>query len=265
MDKTQNMTDLYHKGATLRDIAFQYKITWQSVRKRLIKAGVRMRPKGYKKYSYDHNAFLLDTPTSLYVIGLLMADGNISQNTIQIELAEKDECLLKEIQQFLQYSGPITSRTRKNPGGVVKSKKEFFTTVSLRVTAPDLVKRLAQWGVLPNKSKTAQVNTDILFRSGLEEFFFRGLFDGDGCVSNKGKNGSHYANLCGSPAMVKTFRAWCEKRIHKKGYLLVRSPHFHVAQFYGTTANELIHLLYGSIEGPRLPRKANLFSAISEL
>jgi len=129
--------------------------------------------------------------------------------------------------------------------------------VSLRITSAELKKSLADvWGVFPNKSKTATMKETIL-NSPFAVHFFRGLFDGDGCVHRRG-NGYFYANLCGTPNIIDSFRDFCWKSIRETGNLQRRTSYTHVVQFGSRAAPLLGKLLYG-VDGPRLHRKERVF------
>jgi hypothetical protein len=158
--------------------------------------------------------------------------------------------VLKGLRKFLNYTGPIEIRTRIQKSGFVSHM------CSLRVSAPDLVSRLIQLGIVPKKSFRSEIPKKV-FDTKMEQFFFRGLFDGDGCIHIR-KDGSRLASLCGHPNVIDSFRNLCWNKIREVGSLHRRSPTLHVVLFPDRAVKKLRGLLYGDRKGPRLKRKENL-------
>lgn len=247
----------YLNGEDTQRIARSFLISGETVRCWLKEMGVTRRNTGDRNriYTYDANSFKIPNIDSAYFAGLLLADGNINKKKtlFQIEIDEKDSYILEEFKHFIKYTGEITTRTRIQKSG-------YKSTLSaLRITAPDVINDLINiWGVVPQKSKIATLNIgDVVFDNTLEEFFFRGLFDGDGCIHIR-KNNHMFVSLAGHPCIIDSFRDWCWKKIRMVGSLNKRSEVTHVVMFGSSSAIAVMNLLYSDERGSRLWRKQNL-------
>jgi hypothetical protein len=110
----------------------------------------------------------IDTAEKAYILGLLAADGNVSdKGRISLGLQDKDSDLLRFVRDRLSPRHVIT---------VVEHRK--FS--SFGFTSHDMATDLAKWGIVPRKSRT------ISWPTALGEFqrpFLLGYFDGDGSAS----------------------------------------------------------------------------------
>jgi hypothetical protein len=253
----QEAAKRYLAGENTQEIGRSIKVTGETVRRWLEALGVPRRTLAERNRKYECNevAFEVLTPTAAYYAGLLMADGWVRKGkSVAIELHERDEVLLVGLRKFLSYTGPFYRRKRKQKSGSVSKM------VALHVTAPQLVSQLAKWGVVPRKSQVGAVGPRLVQNPALASFFYRGLFDGDGCAHRR-PNGKLYLNLCGTPKIIDSFRDWCWREVRQSGSLNRRSRTNHVVQFGGKTAQLVGSLLYGKPAAPRLKRKARLFRA----
>jgi len=242
-------------GETTTQIARRFRVSGETVRQWLMVLGVtrRSRAERFRKYHHRGDAFSKPTPTTAYFAGLLLADGNVQprDGLVQISLSAKDAYLVEALCAFLEHTGPLFYFTRQHRSGTQSHM------VALRVVAHDLIQPLAQWGVIPRKSHDGTVPPELR-NSAIEEFYFRGLFDGDGCVHRRPTTKRLYVSLCGTPAIIDAFRDWCWREVREAGSLHRRSVTTHVVQFGGAAAIVVGKRLYQSTEAPRLKRKARL-------
>lgn len=248
----------YLAGETTQEISRSFGLSSETVRSWLSKQGVKRRRASFylKKYDYDHNAFNVDSPESFYYAGFLMADGNIySGRILQLEILEKDIDTLIGFKDFLKYSGNIEKRTRIRKSGLISKY------CALRLTAMDLIEQLGRFGIVPRKSVYGKIEKVIL-ESKLKEFFFRGIFDGDGCVHKRKNSGIAFVSFCGTPPVVDAFRDWCWATVREVGSLSVRSKITNVVCFSHRAAYKICNILYGNAYGPRLKRKEDLLKMI---
>lgn len=166
-----------------------------------------------------------------------MADGNIccSKNPsgIIVLLKKEDLSHLYKLKDFLCYSGNIKeykSNSTYNSG-------EIYYRID--IYSKYLVNSISKYGVVPNKSITAEVK--ILENN---RDFWRGVVDGDGCIGIY--NNYPTINLSGSYLLVNQFRNYmisiCPdfmskiiKFKNKKAYRIVT---------YGNKAVKIIDNLY---------------------
>lgn len=251
-DHLDQAAAMYRAGLTTAQIGRHFKVVGETARRWLHLKGVQIRSRAERsrRYYYDNQAFERRTAEAAYYAGLLMADGSIDpkKRLLSLEIHKRDEELVLNFKAFLKYTGMLSYRTRRQKSGTLTP------TVALRLTAPELIQQLRAWGVVPRKSKVGVVGRAI---AGVEEFFFRGLFDGDGCAHRRRCN-TAYANFCGTPAVVRAFRKWCRANVGHDGYLDIRSETVHVVQFYAGNAVSLGRLLYSNPVGPRMSRKERL-------
>lgn len=58
-----------------------------------------------KRYKYNHDYFSKWTHENAWIIGFITADGNIHNNTLNIQLARKDVCILEHIRDKISRVG----------------------------------------------------------------------------------------------------------------------------------------------------------------
>jgi intein/homing endonuclease len=192
----------------------------------------------------------------MYYAGLLMADGNIARHRklMQIEILKKDRELVDGLKEFAEYTGRVETRTRTHESG----KKSRM--VILRITSPGIVGDLSLFGVISRKSEKGKIPKWIIGHS-LSEFYFRGIFDGDGCIGvRKGKHcfGKKFITFGGTPTVVRAFRKWAYMKTGEKGGLSKRTKKFWMLFYSYHSVPKVGQALYGDKRGMRLERKAML-------
>lgn len=156
----------YRGGLTTYQVAEKYGIKECSAWEFLKRRGLTRPPSiTNRRFTYDGHAFNQITPESAYWIGMMMTDGCVTnEGMVCLGLAAKDGDHITRFRNFLKSGHRISqSETRR------------FSNFHLR--APDLVKSLGIYGVVPRKTFIAKV-------IGLENdrHFWRGAIDGDGSV-----------------------------------------------------------------------------------
>jgi hypothetical protein len=144
----------------------------------------------YQKINDPKGANILalkDTPNFIYLVGLIAADGNIKwvgctksciTNVCSIELQKQDVKILEDIHNM--FGGHIYN-TKKGTYLWTLHNLEFIKYLR------DVV------GLSHNKSLTLDVS--YWFKNLTKEqqtHFIRGIFDGDGCISNGSPSSSGY-------------------------------------------------------------------------
>jgi len=120
---------------------------------------------------------VIDSAEKAYILGLLAADGNVSDaDRITLGLQAKDEHLVRAVRAVLSPQ----SRLAVSANGFV----------AFNFTSHPMAAALARWGIVPRKSRM------IVWHAGLGELqrpFLLGYFDGDGSlfVTRNGR-GSEY-------------------------------------------------------------------------
>ena len=126
----------------------------------------------YRQVAHDPNCKeTLPKETLWYICGLIVSDGNISENKINISSCDKE--LIDKIY-------PLFSDTSKRKIYVYTSSNiNHSISYSILNTNLDFLKFLNSIGVFEKKSKTI---TNVSIPKEYESQFVRGVFDGDGSV-----------------------------------------------------------------------------------
>lgn len=134
--------------------------------------------------------FYITNSNHSYIIGLLQADGNISEcgnkGKITLELSIKDKDILEKISMFLKCNFSIRERTRKI---LLKNKEYHLTSVCLSFF--DLETRQSLKKYIPTSKKSDKIMKP---ENILENDYWRGIIDGDGSLGFT-KNGIPYISL----------------------------------------------------------------------
>jgi hypothetical protein len=148
---------------------------------------------GSRKYSLNHEYFEdITTPEQAYWLGFLVADGTVIKTAktyaLRLELAERDAAHVQLFADAMGSDKPLWSR-RGCAGVSLDSWR--------------LVASLERLGVGQRKSATVKPWDGP---GHLMPHFWRGLFDGDGCICRS--SGRWQMSICGSEACVQEFGAW---------------------------------------------------------
>ena len=127
---------------------------------------------GKQKHIYDENLFTIDTEEKAYILGFIVADGTLSktQTNYCIAIYQKEKEILEDIAK-------ITG------GSVIKQKTRDLYT--LRLNSRKLFDSALEVGLRVNKTYNG-IDCDLIRSSipfHLVDHFFRGLIDGDGCIT----------------------------------------------------------------------------------
>lgn len=214
----EDATKRYIRGESLESIGRSMGVTGAAIGAIAKKRGASMRPIDIanRTRSINDAAFSIPTPESAYWAGFLMADGCIRKNRsgVQLSVAPADIKHIVKFRDFLGSDHKIVTQ-RPAPSSTPKTTGKVGIEISSRQIQADL----AKFGVTPKKSKTAQV-------CGLEmdRDFWRGMIDGDGCISTKPSTGDPSINLVGTLGVVSAFLAFAKTidqkvgaKTHKRG------------------------------------------------
>lgn len=165
---------LYHSGKTPIEIAELLSCTHSNISKRLKRSGVpfhrdytktRYSRKG--RYAINESFFdRIDTPEKAYFLGLLFADGSVTENGFYIKL--KDEDILLRLKECMESEHPVK---RIYYGG--------YSAYIFTVGSKKLASALIHHGCVPNKTRCLHLPT---LDSKLYRHFIRGFYDGDGSL-----------------------------------------------------------------------------------
>ena len=139
-----------------------------------------------------YNPFISSTPTSAYLLGYILGDGNISvrrDNYYTVNIASKDYTHIRQMACI--FGGNIK---------ITKNTKGAFTCWSINIVDQAVCHSLLELGIKPRKS-TEPSNIDYAWIGHNFNHFIRGLIDSDGCICRK-KN-SLYIEIAGHESYIK--------------------------------------------------------------
>lgn len=199
----KKIIDLYQQGYGMTSIAKQLPqpFCFDKVKRVLKDNGVYIRNFSeslevkpeveLRKYLINDN-YNFNSHNGAWVLGFLAADGYLpitrgAKNRVVLTLARKDEDVLYQIKEELEYEGPILQN--KSTTG--------FPNSTLAFTSKILRKKLESYGIVNNKTfKLKEIPKGLS-----EEFkidFIRGFFDGDGSVYGSEKEKRISMNITGA-------------------------------------------------------------------
>jgi hypothetical protein len=246
--------DQYQSGVSVCHLSKTYSISETAICGLLQRRGIQRRAAYdpiHRKHTLNEHAFDSITEESAYWIGFLMADGTIverSANSFQLSLSlqDRDRAHLECFKRFLGSSHAITTITAPT-----------YTSCYLSIRSKKLADALAQYGVIPGKTHTAQV-------IGLEKnrHFWRGVVDGDGYIALL--NNKARLELVGSQMLLKQFLAYIGS-FYPTHQLTIR-PHKSIYKVAtnGPVAYSLIKELYDPCEialARKLETSSNILNA----
>lgn len=166
----------FNRGEIVAKLARKYKVTFATVRKIILDAGIEIGGRR-TKYRLNENVFDgLDSEAAAYYLGFIYADGCIRANALVINLAEKDICIVEAMRNFFETDTPIRMLPKISPktGNVCQS-------CLLQVTSEHLASRLKELGILPMRPDFSRILAHLPERQ--YHHFIRGYMDGDGSIS----------------------------------------------------------------------------------
>lgn len=198
----QIITD-YNNNISSEKLAVKYKMNATTICRIVKRNDGEIKGAGFFNREYDiNNNFLneVDTQEKAYFLGFMFADGYVHKDApeIKIELHEQDIDILKKIQKLLFFN-------KDSKIGVDKEVYRYFT-----VRSQQLVKDLAKHGCM--NCKTFKVSFPKTVPEHLLSHFFRGLFDGDGCLRLNEENRA-FINLTGYKAFLEEIREYLTKTL----------------------------------------------------
>lgn len=180
----EDVKKLYESGLTQKKIADTLDCGLNTVIRRMKELNLRGRSVGIRNYKINEDVFdIIDSQEKAYWLGFLLADGCIAKSagtrrTLRVFLKASDKNHLKKLAKFLNYKGKFHIDNRDNHPryGIV------FNSIIL-------CSSLLNKGWIQFKEfgdiRIFNFVPDFLFNH-----FFRGYFDGDGCITYHRRNKS---------------------------------------------------------------------------
>ena len=139
--------------------------------------------KTFDEYSVNPEKFInISTPEAAYLLGFIWADGHVVNNSKNANISISQERTdMNDIKPALDRTG------RWNFCEIKREKENHKPCLSAYISNRPLANHLMAYGY---RSKSIGTACPILstIPSNLKHYFFRGLFDGDGCLFFKSLN-----------------------------------------------------------------------------
>lgn len=248
--RDNDIIQLYQQGLTMQKIGRKLNISDWTVKNRLIKHNITIRPN--RKHFFDENVFEnINEQWKAYFVGFMFADGCIRKDGLvaKISISYKD----REIIDFFNQKIPNTKIYIEKAKIYHKRGKTFnnHKKITMLLCSKKLCGDLIKLGCKPQKSLI--LDWPIGIPDSLLLHFIRGYFDGDGSISKNGKSVSFVTSYVFADKLRYFFDKY---QISIKIY-----PHGNVSKVLIFRKNDLIklkNLLYLNAEF-YLQRKYNRF------
>ena len=137
---------------------------------------------GNPRIEINKDYFKIQSSDMAYVLGLLSADGCITNNQMSLKLIDRD--ILEKIKVSM-CSDLSICKAGKNQGGL--------DNYQIRVSLSNFTISPVEYGLTERKTFTNQFSKKL--KSRFYSDFIRGYFDGDGCISySKDKRKNSYSS-----------------------------------------------------------------------
>lgn len=209
------------------------------------------------KHGYPRDSFYfhkIDSPDKAYWLGLLYADGTVSEKgkSVSLQLIDKEH-----IEKFKEAIGAVNHKigttvdTRWDPPKII-----YHTSMKDKQLYADLV----SYGCVPRKtyslSKLPDLNDSLMYH------FIRGYFDGDGSIHFVKCNDQYRISFCGTDDFLNDLKIY----LGKPSLKLSRGSNISQLQIMGRVQVEryLDKIYEGSTEKTRLNRKYEKYLDMKE-
>lgn len=164
---------------TQDQICYDLLVSAVGIKKTLVRNQIPLRSSSECNRKYKRNSHYfdsIDTPNKAYILGLIYADGNNHRKhgTITIQLQSRDCQLLERIKDELEYEGPL--RLQRLHDKHPNLQNQYY----LSITDQYMSDQLERLGVV--NAKSLKLTFPEFLPQDLYRDFWRGYFDGDGCI-----------------------------------------------------------------------------------
>jgi len=160
-----------------------------------------------RKYNIDETFFdKMDTEAKAYWLGFITADGNIRKGKLTIKLKAGDKNHLKKFRADIKSEHPIREQEQNVFGGT-------YRLARIEPSSKHLTTALRNLGVMECKSLIVKPCKQV--PDNLLNHYWRGVFDGDGCITYCKRDNLSYpvyrVVLYGNKYMIDGFDSYLKK------------------------------------------------------
>ena len=230
----------YQQGKSVPELSKQYQIKTGTIYSWTKEANIS-RSKGVKSLCNNIEYFdTIDTEMKAYMLGFIIADGNVSihnnQYSLKIKIQRQDRYLLEKLLEELDCTNAITDTREKTT--FAKTEHDYS---GISITSRHLVESLINLKVIP--AKTGYEEMPVILKH-LERHMIRGFFDGDGIACCTDKN--HAFGFVGNGFITQQIL----QMIGGEWEQVTQHPHWITKNLYQTTTSKesrikhLYHYMY---------------------
>ncbi len=257
------MGRLYSSGLSTVEIGKLLNASYTTVNTAVKAQGLKIRTNSENNriYTLNENYFEnIDSSDKAYFLGLLYADGSVSQfkNSCILSLTEIKPTIFEVFKRYLECDKPLYLKGSKLQKDGYVSKPYY----SLEINSEKLSQDLINQGCHPNKTIILDFPNEKMVPKKLLWHFLRGFFDGDGCIGLYGRN--IRLNITGTKSMLYSiknflieFDIFCNvgKYKNKNAYQL---------QANNKNALKFFRLIYEDCNELKLERKYKKYQEVEE-
>lgn len=237
------IVEKYNNGMNTVELASEYNTYNTTIRRILLRNKVPLKSISDRLRFVQNNPFINNTPVADYFLGLLIADGCISKNTITLGLKEEDMYMLEAFALFCSPKLKVNKYFHS-------THKKYQYQVSFRN------KEIGNW--LKTKANFVNKSLECVLFSNLNPSILRGISDGDGCFHIDKSNSLRWDLANGSRDFCLQIMDFLT--LYNIKSTLKYNHCWHVLVY--KDSYKLGQLLY-STSGPFLLRKRNIWAGYS--
>lgn len=130
-------------------------------------------PDHRRKYSFNFDKIVVDSPDKYYWLGFISGDGSIrdKENRLRIELKYEDIEHLRNFNKFFESNYPIKERYNNHNSHCAQ----------VEINSAQLRRYLANYNIVQNKTETFSIPLDKIPEQYIYDYI-RGFMDADGCI-----------------------------------------------------------------------------------
>lgn len=193
-DKKDEIIKDYNEGMGCFKLSKKYGCSEAGILKLLDRHGVTKRGPE-RTYSFDEHFFdIIDTPEKAYILGLIAADGSVSDYSMRLSMMDKD--IIQKTANTIKYTGEIILPTTKG-----KQKHQQYMLILNSVYT---INSLNNVGIKHGKTENLKFPTPDIVSSDLIRHWIRGFHDGDGSLIAPTTKGNRYMfKFIGTPDVIR--------------------------------------------------------------
>ena len=244
---------------SLREIGRVYNVCRKSLSKKLEEIGVKTtKGNHYRKYFHDFDYFeIIDNHEKAYFLGLLMADGYITdsskiygQDCFGISLNYEDGYIIESLKRHIKATNPVHEYFEEDKGDGFGEYHYKRLLLRSQKTVDDLIDK----GVIKQKTLTKSFPDSTQVPDEFIYSYLRGYLDGNGSIClNKLSNGEY------SPYLQFTTSENFAKGLKEKFHCVIskdkRANAWNVSFNKYNSEKMLRHMYKHSTKETRLDRK----------